>query len=120
METEKFSGETESAWGVPIPKLVYNAEVEKFSNINEVRAANEYPKDTEVVDFVNAKRKANARQKAMVQAWIDAGYQKPTLANSPAKRFYDMVEILESAGKSNAEARAVAGATLNLNPEDFS
>ena len=119
MIREKFEGVTENAYGQPIAPLKYSAEYDKFENIDEVRRANEFPKDSEIVDFINAENKANARQKAMVQSWTDAGIVKPTLENSEAKRFNDMVTILKAAGKSEAEAKTIAAATLNVNPDNL-
>lgn len=115
MITEKFSGEVANFYGKPIvPALKYEAEVTKFENIDEVNAAGEYPKSSEIVDYLNAKRKANERQKAMQRAVDNAGIQKPTLENDSQLRLKKMADIFIANGSTEAEAKASAAAALGL------
>jgi len=113
--TEKFSGVIENFYSKPlVPKLAYEAEYVKFLTEDEVRAAGEWPKNSEIVDGVNARRKATARQKAMQAAVDDAGIVRPTLENDDQLKLKGMVKILVAAGKSEAEARDIASTTLGI------
>ena len=116
MKSETFGGVIENAYGKPLPEaLKYEASFDAFENIDEVKASNEYPKDSEIVDFLNAKRKANARQKGMQAALDAAGIVKPTLENDEQLRLREMVKVILSGGnKSEQEARAIASATLGI------
>jgi hypothetical protein len=114
MQTKKFSGVSENAYGKPIAPLKYETSFEAFDNADEIRSAGEWPKDTDVVKFVNAQRKANARQKAMQAAWDAAGLIKPTLENDEQLRLKSMHKIFVAAGKSETEARTLASAALGI------
>jgi hypothetical protein len=119
MKTEAFDGVIENFYGKPLPTaLTYATSYDKFENADEVRAANSWPKDSDVVDFVNARAKATARQKAMQAAVDAAGIIKPTLENDDQMKLREMARILVAAGKSEQEARDIASATLGLSWED--
>ena len=112
---EPFEGTIENAYGKALATpLAYQAEYEKLDSIVEVKAANEYPKDTDVVNFVNARRKAAARQKAMNAALAAAGIVAPTLENDDQLKLREMVKILRAAGKAETEARSIASVTLGI------
>lgn len=118
MKTETFSGTIENAYGKPLPEPVkFNGTFEAFQSIDEVRSKNEYPKDTEIVNFVNARAKANARQKAMQAALDAAGIEKPTLENDKSLQYKTMLKTLVASGKSEAEADAIAR-SLGFAPEE--
>jgi hypothetical protein len=113
MKNETFTGTIENFYGKPVsPALTYEATVEKFETIDEVKSKNEYPSDSEIVDFINAKRKANARQKAMQVAADGAGLVKPTLENDGQLRLKSMYKILIASGKSESEARELASTVV--------
>lgn len=113
MKVETFSGTIENAYGSKLPKDVkFNGSFDSYETIDEIRAANDLPSNDDIISFVNSKRKANARQKAMTAALDAAGIAKPTLEN-PAEQYKQMVKILVTAGKSEAEAAKIAAATLN-------
>jgi hypothetical protein len=116
MKTEKFEGKIENAYGKPLASaLSYEASYDAFDGIDELRAANEFPKDSEIVDFVNAKRKANARQKAMTATLDAAGIVKPTLENDDQFKLREMVKVLTAGGKkTEAEARQIASTVLGI------
>jgi hypothetical protein len=114
MKTIKFSGISENAYGKAITPLKYETAYDAYEGISEVRAANDYPSDADVVKFLNAQRKANARQKAMQAAWDAAGLIKPTLENDEQLRLKSMFKILVAAGKSESEAKTLASATLGI------
>jgi len=115
MTTEKFSGLIENYYSKTVsPALPYDAEVENFDSIEELKAANEFPKDSEIVNFVNAKRKAAARNKAMQAAVDAAGIKKPTLENDPQLRLKTVYKSLVAGGLSDAEARTVASTATGV------
>ena len=78
MKTEKFTGTLENAYGKQLTTEVkYAGEFEAFESIDEVKTKGEFPKDSEILSFVNTKRKNNERQKAMTAALTAAGIEKP-------------------------------------------
>lgn len=114
MKTEKFSGTMESAYGKVLPsKLSFEGSYEAYTSIDEVRSAKDEPSDDEVVAFVNSKRKAAARQKAMNEALTAAGIEKPTLED-PQVQLATIIKALRAAGRSEAEATALAESTLGV------
>ena len=117
MKTEKFSGTIENAYGNPLPTAIkFDGSFEAYESIEEIKTANDLPSNDEVVNFVNAKRKASKRQASMTAALEAAGIQKPTLED-PKVQYQQMVKILVTAGKSQAEAEQLAQATLGYTPE---
>jgi len=113
MTTEKFNGTIESAYGSPVsPALKFNGTFEAFQTADEIKAANEYPSEADIIDFVNNKRKANARQKEM-QATLDAaGYVKPTLETDVQLQLRTLIKVFVASGKSQAEAQTIAETSL--------
>lgn len=100
----------------PLPKsLDFSGDYEEIVDIESVRELNEYPKDSDIVDFVNAKRRANARQKAMQKVLDDAGAIRPTLENDDQLKLKKMFDVFMSTKKySEAEAKALASSTLGI------
>lgn len=114
MKTEKFSGKMENAYGKVLPEAIkFDGTFEALENVEEVRTANEYPNDTEVVDWANAKRKASARQKSMNAALEAAGIAKPTL-DDPQVQLATIVKALRASGRSEEDAIALAETTLGV------
>jgi hypothetical protein len=114
MKTEKFSGVMENAYGKVLPeKLKFSGTFEAFENVDEVRAANEFPDDKEVVAWANGKRKASARQKSMNAVLESAGITKPTLED-PQVQLAGMVKILVANGRSEEDAITLAETTLGV------
>lgn len=114
MKTLTFTAIAETAYGKSITPITYAGEYTAFDTIDELKAANEYPSAAEIVKFVNAQRKANARQKALNVALDAAGIIKPTLENDEQLRLREMFKILSAAGKSETEARSIASVTLGI------
>lgn len=111
----KFSGTMENSQGRKLPRPIgYNAKYTKFLTTKGLRAANKYPDDDEILAFVNAQEKANARQKGMNAALSLAGIEKRDINNDDQLKLKGMVKIFVAAGKSNEEARALASATLGI------
>jgi hypothetical protein len=78
MKSDTFKGSVESAYGEKLAKAVdFSGTFEAFENYEELTKANEIPSNDEILQFVNAKRKNNARQKAMTDALEAAGISKP-------------------------------------------
>lgn len=132
MKTTPFEGEMENAHskkltelrvknadGTPgefntVAKFKYAATFEAFENLAEVKAANEFPSDTEIVDAVNNKRKAAARQKAMTAVLDANNILKPDVKNDIVLRLRKMADLFEANGSTPEEARAEAAAALKL------
>ena len=113
MKTNSYKGSTASAWGQPITELAYDYDVAEFESVDEVRAAGEWPKDSEIVTFVNNTRKISARQNAQNAALVAAGYKKPTLKTDDQLKLRTLYNVFLSVeGTSEAEAREKASAAL--------
>lgn len=122
MTTEKFAGSIENAYGKPLPKPVnFEGEYEAYETIEEIRSANDFPSNDDVVDYVNNKRKASARQKSMTAALDAAGYEKPTLETDEDLQVATIVKALlarkdkdGNAVHNKETATATARATLGI------
>ena len=114
MKTEKFSGKMENAFGKVLPSAIsFAGEFQAFENVEEVRSANEYPSDSDVVAWANAKRKASERQKSMNAALEAAGIAKPTLED-PQVQLATIIKALRASGRSEDEAITLAETTLGV------
>lgn len=115
MKTETYSGSIENAYGKPLASTVkFSGSFEAFENYSELVAQNELPSHQEIVDFVNNKRKANARQKSMADALTTAGIEKPTLENDADLRFKTLVKTIVASGKSQEVAEQTARTILGM------
>lgn len=113
-KTTTFKGTMENAYGSPLPTPInYSGSFEELVKGDEI-PAKESPDADELLSYVNNKRKANARQKSMQSALDAAGIAKPTL-DDPEVQFKQMVKILTTAGRSDADARQMANANLGTN-----
>lgn len=114
MKSETFSGTIENAYGQKLDTpIAFEGTYNAFETYQEVVEAGEVPSNDEIVKVVNAKIKANERQKAMQKALDDAGIKKPTLED-PQVQLSTMVKVLRAAGKSEEEATQQARALLGL------
>jgi hypothetical protein len=112
MKTEKVSGNIETAYGQTLKTPVkYEGVADLYETPDEVRAANDWPSNDEIVSFVNRNRVQNQRAKLMKSALDAAGILKPTLED-PREQFKQMVKILTTAGKDEATAKTIANTTL--------
>lgn len=113
METIKFSGVMENAFGQKLDKaLAFEGVFDAFTSYDEI-PENQRPSEDEVLNFVNNKLKANARQKAMNDVLTDNKIVKPTLADSPELQISTMAKVLLASGKYTPEqAEAIAKQTL--------
>lgn len=115
METIKFSGVMENAYGQKLAKpLSFEGVFQAFQTIDEI-PENERPSEDEILNFVNNKRKANARQKAMNDVLIANNIQKPTLEDSVELQVSTMKKVLLASGKySDEQAEQLAKQTLGV------
>lgn len=113
METIKFSGIMENAYGNKLPKpLAFEGQYEAFETLEQVPDS-EKPSEDELLNFVNNKRKANARQKSMNDVLTANNIVKPTLADSPELQISTMAKVLLASGKYTQEqAEQIAKQTL--------
>lgn len=104
METIKFSGVMENAYGTKLPKpLAFEGSFDAFSTYDEI-PEKELPSQDEILNFVNGKTKANARQKSMNAVLTANGIEKPTLQDSPELRVNNLVKTLVASGKYTEDA----------------
>ncbi len=91
MKTEKFDGTVASAYGETLTKPVsFSGSFDAYETVDEIRAANDWPSDDDVIGFVNAKRKAAKRAAATTEALQAAGIEKPD-PNTPENRRKRMI-----------------------------
>ena len=115
MKSTTFEGVIENAYGKKLDApITFSATFDAYENHDEVVAEKDELKPQEVVDFRNAQKKANARQKAMQVALDAAGVVKPTLENDSQLRLRKMYDIFVANGSSHDEARTNAATALNL------
>ncbi len=94
MKTETFKGTVESAYGKVLPSAVsFSGSYEAFESYDEVAKANELLSNDDILNAVNAKRKAAARATATTEALQAAGIAKPD-PNSPEVIRANMVKSL--------------------------
>lgn len=114
MKTETFKGTIESAYSRTLPsKLTFSGSFDAYENVDELRRDNKYPSDEDIVSFVNAKEKANARQKAMNEALTAAGIEKPTMED-PQVQLATIIKALRASGRTEEEAITLAESTLGV------
>lgn len=128
MFNEKFKGTIESAYGQTLQTpLKFEGSFDAFgvekptsdadhaAAIEEIKAKNEFPKDEDIVNFVNNKRKANARQKSMQAAMDAAGIVKPTLETDEQLQLRTIYKALVASGKyTDEKAKEIASTTLGV------
>lgn len=117
----KFDGVIESFFGQKLPKaLTYDTSYEELISYAAI-PAKEMPDEDDILTFVNNKRKANERQKAMTTTievaaaeWEKenpgkAGnpYVKPTLETSETMQLKNMVDSMVASKKYTREQATV-------------
>lgn len=126
---EVFDGEIRSAYGrkllenkweegkTPVEVITYETRYEKVTSFDKI-PADEMPNNDSIVDIVNNKRKANARQKAMQTAQDNAGVIKPTMEDDDELKIKSIViGLVASKHYDESQARALARKMLNLPAE---
>lgn len=114
-KTVPFSGTIETAYGKKLDTpLTFDTSSVEYSTdaagAAELRADNMWPTDVDIVEFVNARAKATARQKATTETIKAAGIVKDTAENSAEVRLATMVKMirLDDPSLTEAEAREMA------------
>lgn len=104
----KFGGKVEKAYGEQLETPVdFTATFQRFETAQEVREGNEWPKDKDVVQWANAKRKAAARATAVTAALTAAGINPPA-KDDPKVLTRDFIRTLTNAGKTRSQALEIA------------
>jgi adenine-specific DNA methylase len=113
MQTETFKATVSSAYGESLPKAIaVTGSFDAFESYDELKGANELPSNDEVVAFVNAKRKANARAKATTEALEAAGISKPD-PNSPDVLKSSMIKnLMKLKGLDEATATQIVSGLM--------
>jgi|SRR6187399_125025 len=115
MKTVTETAVIESAFGKVInPPINFEYSFDAFENVTEMRAANEFPKDSEVLDMVNTKRKGAALSAQRTLTLKANNIEKPTLENDPQEQLKTIYLGLRAAKKSHEEARATASAVTGI------
>jgi hypothetical protein len=116
MKQNKGKSTATTAYGEKLPKAItFPFDYSTYESADEIREKNDWPADDDIVDFVNAKRLANARAKAQAAAFTAAGIEKPTLESNDQLRLREMVKVLMSSGRYTDEtAREMASTTLGI------
>lgn len=115
MKKVTVKGKVSKFYGKAItPALPFVAEYAAYETRSEVEANQDLPKDEEIVDMRNGERKSKAVQAARAAVVEAAGIVKPDLKNSPQLRLRAMAKVFVANGSTEAEARALASATLNI------
>ena len=112
MKTKEVSGTMENAYGEKLAtKIDYKGLAEVYETPAEVKEKGDWPKDSDIVGFVNDRIIASKRQEFMKAALDAAGIKKPTLED-PKVQFSQIVKALQAAGKDEATAKQLANASL--------
>ena len=107
MKTETFKGTVESAYGKTLPSPVsFSGQFEAVEKTEEIPQSEQLgPAD--IIQVVNAKRKAAARAKATTEALQAAGIEKPD-TSSPEYVTESIIKgLMKLHGLSEDEARRV-------------
>jgi len=107
MKTETYKGTVESAYGNALATPVkFEGTYDAFESYAELETAKEIPTGDDIVSFVNARRKANARQKSMTEALDAAGIAKPD-PNDPVVVRARMIKDLDKLDMSEGDKAAL-------------
>jgi len=114
MKTEAFVGTMESAYGTKLDTPIkFNGTFEAYESYDDLVTANDLPSNDDVLAFVNNRRKANERQKAMQSALDAAGIVKPTLESDEGLQIATLVKVYMARGKSREVAEQLAKAAIS-------
>jgi len=115
MKSEQFSGTIENAYGNKLPESVsFSGSFEAFENSAEVRNAGEWPSESDIVDMVNTKKKANERAKATTKA-LDAKYEA-LKSNGGQPGVYNLYKKLD-ASTPEGQRENLIKSILKANPK---
>jgi len=116
MTTEKVSGTVSTVLGEVLETpIAFEVTYEAFSNVDEAKAAGEWPNDGAILKMVNTKLQNNARQAETARLTAE---KKAEIEETPAYKRKELIKnILASKGKgfSQAKAEAMADSILAAN-----
>ncbi len=122
METKTFKATAESAYGNVLPTAVeYTYDVNILQTVSEI-PVEENLSPADILLVVNNKRKASARQSAMLKAFDKLGIKAPKVENTPEGHLVaakQTVKTLIATGKSEAEAKQMAAALFGVTEESL-
>jgi hypothetical protein len=114
MKTETFSGTIENAYGNKLPESVpFSGSFDSYENPAEVKSAGDWPSESDIVEMVNAKRKATERAKATQKA-LDAKSEALKAAGQPAS-VYNLYKKLD-ASTPEGQRENLIKSILKANP----
>lgn len=117
MKTVKKTARVETAYGTTLDKpLTFDYEYQELE-ANDTIPDKEQPDDKAIRSLVNGNRNAKARSSAQNAALQAAGIEKPTLED-PKVQFAQMVKALVASGKSEEQAKQIAGQFITVPSED--
>ena len=114
MKNVTFKFNVATAYGVTLPTPVaVQGEFEELESYSEI-SAKELPDNDDILNYVNAKRKASARASATNDALQKAGIAKPNLKDSEDLQVATMAKVFIARGDSEDVAKSKARAALGL------
>jgi hypothetical protein len=116
MENKQTEASAATAYGKKLDAPIsYKYSWTNYSNIDEVKAANDMLTDDEIVRARNSERQLKARQQALTAALDAAGIVKPTIENDEQLRLREMFKVLMASKKYTEDAaRELASNTLGI------
>lgn len=120
MVVKTFKSVAYSAYKKKLEKpLKYSGDYKAYESIEEVRAANDFPSDKEIVRLKNAAQLAKAKAAAKTAGLDAIGVVKSTIENDKQMALREFVKVLMSSKKYTLEAaRALAAQHLGYEWED--
>lgn len=115
MKNVTSTASAENAFGNKIDAFDYNFDHVVYESREEIKAADLEPSSKEIIAFVNAREKANARAKAFAKELEARGIKKPELKDDVKLQIATIVKSLVASGKyDEATAEAQAKTLLGL------
>lgn len=108
MKTVEFAGKINTFQGQTIPPVDFNGKFEAFETFDEVKAANEVPTNDEIVNIVNAKRKASEVTSTRNAALEAAGFAPDKTETAKLRMIADAMKL----GLNEAQAKAMVETVL--------
>ena len=114
--TKTVEGTIDQAYGKKLEtSLNYKVDVTVFDNVDEVRAAGEWPNDKTIVSMVNQRKIAAERQSAIKAALDGAGIKPPTLEDpDEAVKATAKVFLAQKLADTQEAAEAMARKVLGI------
>lgn len=114
METKTGKASVGSAYGIKLDKPIeFSFKYQALNTPEEVRAAQEWPSDADIVEIVNVARANNARQKEQKVVLEAAGYKQPTLKDSEVLQLRTIYRSLMASKRyTHQQAVELAATTL--------